>query len=134
MGDLLPLTRHPEKNSFQIAVDGSHAILHVSEDVVRLNFPDGRPLIEAHVDGKIRIRGEDAPVRNQAIYEGFQLWLEQSLTHLLHLREHQVALSRDQRTAMLRNELMGQQKLAVVCDHCEGLGCDQCSGVGKVPM
>jgi hypothetical protein len=51
------------------------AMLEISDERLLFNDPDGRPFIEARKDGKVLIRGEEAPVYNGDIYNAFVDWI-----------------------------------------------------------
>ena len=108
---LIELADDQPKNCVFISPDGNHCLLEIAEDHISFNFPDGRPLIEARNDGTVRIKGEPIPTHNKAIYEGFQLWLEQALGQILHI--HQDVAPVDERIQSLQKKLTNPPLAAV---------------------
>lgn len=109
----IELQKDQPANCIFISPDGNHCILEIAEDHIAFNFPDGRPLLEARNDGTVCVKGEPIPVHNDAIYEGFRLWLEQALGHILHLRQEDTHT--DTRIQTLQATLKAQ-RLAIVPD------------------
>jgi hypothetical protein len=147
----------PKTNTIRFAPKEGAVLLELAEDRVVLNQPDGKPLIEAHSDGTVIVRGEEV-ASNADVYFGFTSWLKEAtralflseptppptpkppLMQILKLvrqeeilREATEQVFRDRIEAEMKARQSMERRIARAnCLTCNEEGCEVCGGVVSV--